>query len=152
MPTLAMAGKVVLPADASAPALVAHLADCLRDVYAKEVRVEGNSISFVGGYFRFVTNWNVLVTFGFGDLTVDSANCEVSYRLSYRQLVIYDGIAFLICAAVLLFVVGVPLMSWLVLAAPLIYVVAVSSNVAVGLLHFRYFLRRSIATAPPPSR
>ncbi len=151
MPTLTTAGKVGFPAEMSPSKLLAHLADCLRDVSAKEVRVEGNSVSFVGGVFRFVTNWNVLAPFGFGDLTIDSANREVSFRLSYRQLVVYTGIMFLVVVAVLLFI-GLPPASWLILAAPLIYLIAVISNVAVGVLHFRYFLRRSIATAPAPNQ
>jgi hypothetical protein len=151
MPTLTTAGQVTIPAGVNTSALLAHLVDCLRDVNAKEVRAEGNSVSFVGGIFRFVTNWNVLVSFGFGDLTVDSAKCEVSFRLNYRQLVICTGIMFLVVVAGLLFV-GLPPASWLILAAPFIYLVAVTSNIAVGVLHFRYFLRRSIATAPPLNR
>src|SRR5664279_5151402 len=135
MPTLTMAGSVGLPAEVSAPALVTHLAACLHDVDAKEVRVDGNNISFVGGFFRLVISWNVLVPFGFGDMTVDSANQKVSYRLSYRQLVICCGIPCLVFVAVLMFL-GFPPGSWLV---PLIYVLAVTSNVAGGILHFRYF-------------
>jgi hypothetical protein len=151
MPTLTTTGKIGFPAGVSTSELLAHLADCLRDVSAKEVRVEGNSVSFVGGVFRFVTNWNVLAPFGFGDLTIYSANSEVSFRLSYRQLVVYTGIMFLLVGAVLLFI-GLPPASWLILAAPIIYLIAVISNIAVGVLHFRYFLRRSISTGPAPNQ
>lgn len=147
MPALTVVGRVEFPPETSTSTLSAHLADRLHAVSAKEVSVEGNSIQFVGGVFRFVTNWNVLVPFGFGNLTIDSANCEVSFRLSYRQLVVCTAVMFLVIVAALLSI-GLPPTSWLILASPLIYVFAVTSNIAAGLLHFRYFLRRSIATTP----
>lgn len=138
MPTLTVVGRVKFPAEASSAALSAHLANRLHDVSAKEVSVEGNSVSFVGGVFRFVTNWNVLVPFGFGDLTIDSANCEVSFRLSYRQLVVCTAVGFLVIVAMLLFL-GLPPTSWLILASPLIYVFAVISNVAVFFISGIFF-------------
>ena len=147
MPILTTSGRVGIATEVSGPALVTHLADCLRDVYAKKVRIEGNRVSFVGGVFRFVTNWNVLVPFGYGDLTIDSATGEVSYCLRYVQFVIYSGLIFLVVAAVLLFV-GLPPTSWLILAAPLIYLASIVSNISFGVFRFRKFLRRSIATAP----
>ena|ERR1700730_14025796 len=68
--------------------LPTHLADCLRDVKARAIEIEGNHIAFTGGMFRLVSNWNVLVPFGYGDLTVDASTRQVHYRLSSRQLVI----------------------------------------------------------------
>jgi len=68
--------------------LPTHLAACLRDVKARAVEIEGNHIAFTGGMFRLVSNWNVLVPFGYGDLTVDASTRQVHYRLSSRQLVI----------------------------------------------------------------
>ena len=44
--------------------------------------VRNNRVTFRGGVFRFVTNWNILVNFGFGDLAVDSDAREIHYRLS----------------------------------------------------------------------
>jgi hypothetical protein len=68
--------------------LPTHLAKCLRDVRAHAIEIEGSHIAFAGGMFRLVSNWNVLVPFGYGDLTVDPITRQVHYRLSSRQLVI----------------------------------------------------------------
>lgn len=68
--------------------LPTHLADCLRGVKAHAIEIEGNHIAFTGGMFRWLSNWNVLVPFGYGDLTVDASTRQVHYRLSSRQLVI----------------------------------------------------------------
>src|SRR5713226_3498439 len=75
--------------DVDLATLPAHLANCLRRLDAREVEVDQNRVSFTGGMFRFVSNWNVLVPFGFGDLTVDSSARHIRYRLSFRQLVIF---------------------------------------------------------------
>ncbi|HEX8815151.1 MAG TPA: hypothetical protein VF753_06600 [Terriglobales bacterium] len=97
--------------------------------------------------FRFVTNWNVLVPFGSGDLTVDCERGEVCYLLSYRQLVISSAPMFA-AGLIALVLIGLPLSSWLFPASPFIYLFGVASSVGVGVLRFRHFLRRAIATAP----
>ena len=56
--------------------LRAHLARCLRSVDASKVDIIGNRVTFTAGIFRLVSNWNILVGFGSGDLTVDSAACK----------------------------------------------------------------------------
>ena len=68
--------------------LPAHLADRLRLVQARNVQVEGYRVTFTGGMFRLVNNWNVLVPFGFGELTVDPERHEIQYAVSFRQLVL----------------------------------------------------------------
>jgi len=62
--------------------LPAHLARCLRSVDASKVDIIGNRVTFTAGIFRLVSNWNILVGFGSGDLTVDSAACKVRYTLN----------------------------------------------------------------------
>jgi hypothetical protein len=42
------------------------------ELVASTVVIEGSHIAFTGGMFRLITNWNVLVPFGYGDLTVDA--------------------------------------------------------------------------------
>jgi hypothetical protein len=57
--------------------LPTHLANCLRDVKARAIEIEGSHVAFTGGMFRLVSNWNVLVPFGYGDLTVDLTNRQI---------------------------------------------------------------------------
>ena len=53
-------------------ALPGHLAARLNKVKAHDVTIQGNQVFFKAGMFRFVTNWNVLVPFGLGILTIDA--------------------------------------------------------------------------------
>ena len=128
--------------------LPAHLAGCLRDVDANAVQVRDNSVTFRGGFFRFVGSWNVLVPFGFGDLTVDSETCKVRYGLSYGQLVISFTIAIGVMAAVMLALEGPQGILASMPTLALIWFLAVFVNLSIGFLRFKRFLRRSIATAP----
>ncbi len=130
----------------SAPSLIEHLAASLHEVDARDISIEGSRITFTGGIFRLVTNWNVLTSFGFCELKVDSQRAEISYRLSYRQFVISTAVSFVLLIAILV-IVGLPWSSRLILWSPLIYLLAVFSNVGGGILHFKHFLRRSIARA-----
>jgi hypothetical protein len=94
MPPLVEIGTVSFDQDVDPSLLPLHLAACLRNANANSVEVRDNLVTFEAGMFRFVTNLNVLVPFGFGDITVNSETREVRYCLSYRQLVISSIITF----------------------------------------------------------
>jgi len=127
--------------------LAAHVAARLRDVDAKEVDVRPNRVTFEGGFFRFVTNWNILVNFGFGDLTVDPSTHEIRYRLSYRQLVIFSAIMFgVIC--VFLGTRGMISGIWTMLGLLMMWFCIGFINVTIGVWRFERFLGQAIATAP----
>jgi hypothetical protein len=128
--------------------LPAHLASCLRSVDADAVEVRDNRVTFRGGIFRFVTNWNVLVAFGFGDLTVDSESRKVRYCLSYRQLVLFTVIMAGVAAATILILGSRQGMSQFMLTLLPLGCVAVFINLALRIYDFKRFLRRSIASAP----
>jgi hypothetical protein len=127
-----------------------HLANCLQNVDADSVRVTENRVTFEGGIFRFVTSWNVLAAFGFGDLTVDSEAQEVRYRLSYRQLVIFIAVSIVVLAGILLVVANFsssslsPSLLWI----PVGGIAATFLNLAVRISNFTSFLRASIDDAP----
>jgi hypothetical protein len=130
--------------------LPTHLANCLRDVKARTIEIEGSHIAFTGGMFRVVSNWNVLVPFGYGDLTVDAITRQVHYRLSSRQLVVSATVLSIVLA--IFVVVQVTASSggpWQpILAIPLIWVWLVGGNLAIGLWRFQRFLRNAVSTAP----
>ena len=145
MPTLTRTGTVKFDREVDSSALLEHLAKRLTDVHATDVRIQGNGVTFEAGIFRFVTNWNLLLSFGSGELTVDPARRTIQYELSYSQLVSFSAIAFLVGALVL---VGYPEVAWLMLVMPFVWLFMVWSNVAIGILRFENFLRRAIETVP----
>src|ERR1700685_2514732 len=74
-------GTVDFGKEVDSSLLAAHIAARLRGVDANDVDARPNSVTFKAGVFRFVTNWNILVSFGFGDLVVDPQTHEIHYRL-----------------------------------------------------------------------
>ncbi len=129
--------------------LTQHLAECLRGVRARRVTVDGNRVSFRGGFFRFVSNWNVLVPFGAGELRVDARARRVYYRLSFSQLMITvtSLVGFL---GYLMFFLPIPQRSvafpptFVVVFCILAWLGLVGGNLVIGIARFQSFLRRSI--------
>ena len=130
--------------------LPTHLAKCLRDVRAHAIEIEGSHIAFAGSVFRLVSKWNVLVPFGYGDLTVDAITRQVHYRLSSRQLVIPATVVSVgLAVFAIVGMTGSRDWPWQpILAIPLIWVWIVGGNLAIGLWRFQRFLRRAVSTAP----
>jgi hypothetical protein len=130
--------------------LPTHLANCLRDVKAHAIEIEGSHIAFTGGMFRLVSNWNVLVPFGYGDLTVDAVTRQIHYRLSSRQLVITAVVVSVMLAVSV--IVGMTASRggpWQpILVIPLIWIWIVGGNLGIGLWRFQCFLRDAVSTAP----
>jgi hypothetical protein len=144
-------GAVDFGKDVDSSLLAAHLAVRLREVDASEVEVRNNRVTFSGGIFRFVTNWNILVSFGFGDLTVDSDTSEIRYRLSYRQLVIASAAMFVVmCVFLLAFsgTQGIISGTWTIFALLLMWLCVGFMNVTIGVWRFKRFLGRATGTAP----
>jgi hypothetical protein len=151
MPALTTTGAVDFGKEIDSSTLAAHVAARLRDVNANDVEVRPNRVTFKGGFFRFVTNWNILVSFGFGDLVVDPDTHEIRYRLSYRQLVIYSAIIFgVMCVFLLSFSGAHGMISgiWTMLGLLLMGFCIGFLNVTIGVWRFERFLSRAIATAP----
>ena len=130
--------------------LPVHLAGCLRGVDASSIEILGNHVVFTAGMFRLVGNWNVLVPFGSGDLTVDSIACEVRYTLNCWQLVVVATVMIVFGAVILLASVsdsgGKTL--WLLPVIPFMWLWLVGGNLAIGIPRFKSFVTRAVATAP----
>lgn len=152
MPSLQEIGTVNFDPEVDPSLLPSHLASCLSSVDANAVEVRGNRVTFEGGMFRFVMNWNVLVPFGFGDLTVGSETHEVRYCLSYRQLVISSTIPLGIAAAFVFLSHGFRGMSRWTIFLPVLWFFVTCVNLIVGISRFEGFLERCVATAPRTSR
>jgi hypothetical protein len=134
---------VEFESEVDAAHLPAQLAESLRRVKANNVTVQGNCVTFKAGGFRWVTNWNVLVPFGFGDLSVDAEQRCVRYRQSLRQM----GIAVAV-QTIFLGVMAAKAGLDLFLLAPLAWAILMGANLAIALPRFQFFLRRTIQRAP----
>lgn len=148
MLSLTTTGTVDFDQEVDSSLLPAHLAGCLRNVDADVVEVRGNRVTFKGGMFRFVTNWNVLVPFGFGALAINSETREIRYCLSYRQLIIFSTTVAVVAAALVLTFSGLRGLSGGMLALPLMWFFAVFINLTIGISRFESLLSSAIATAP----
>jgi hypothetical protein len=144
--SLTYSGTIDFNQDIDAAVLPSHLAANLRGVYASSVKMEVNRVAFTGGAFRFVSSWNVLVPFGFGEITVDSDALQIRYRLSFRQLFIF-AIAGLAYVAWFLYSSGAP-RQMLAIFIPVGLIWLVGGNLAIGIPRFNGFVRRAIETAP----
>jgi hypothetical protein len=137
-------GSVPVVPDVDSARLPEHLAARLRDVRAYGVQIEGTRIRFKGGIFRLVTNWNVLVPFGAGELTVEPARNEIRYALSFRQLVIGVTLPIAALVAVTMKETVRPPVAFLVFA----WLWLVVGNVLIGIERFTRFLRDALQSAP----
>lgn len=129
--------------------LPAHLADCLRQINARTVKIDKDLVSFTGGVFGAGGRGDILIPFGFGDLTIDSNSRQLRYRLSFRQLFI--GTTVLVA-----FIVGLTsywYRWWDGLIVGIIgWVWLVGLNLFIGLPRFRKFVHSAIETAPHTNR
>jgi hypothetical protein len=125
--------------------LCAKLAQALRDAHARDVVLWPDRVTFSGGMFRVVTNWNVLVPITRGELVVEDSGKRLRYRVSFLQLV-----SCLVVFTVLALVV-MPLQGFspgmLRFFPVLIWVWLGGGNFVIGILRFERFLRRAIAEA-----
>jgi len=144
---LTWSGSVRFDPEVDASLLAPHLGRCLRDVDANDVQVDGETVSFEGGLFRFVTSWNVLVPFGFGDLRVESEAREVRYNLSYRQSIVCSAPCWGVLGSLMLSfgVRGIP---GGVLGFTALWSVVALIGLAIGLARFNSFVTRAVDTAP----
>jgi hypothetical protein len=121
-----------------------HIAACLSRVHAREIQINSNCISFSGGLFRLVSNWNVLVQFERGELTINPHDRRLHYRLGVRQLILVGTI--------LSALISIPVLAsgnWPgLLFVSFIWLWLVGGNLAIGVPRFRRFIRHAIETAP----
>jgi hypothetical protein len=140
-----------IASEVDAKMLSAHLANSLRQINARTVNVEGNSVLFTGGVFGDGSKWDVLVPFGFGDLTIDSSSRQLRYHLSLRQLVIVTAVL-----AAFVFVVGLSFYDFRwsdgLIAGIIGWVWLAGLSLLIGLQRFQKFILGAIDTAPRTSR
>jgi hypothetical protein len=145
-PSLTYSGSFEFDEGVDKAALILHLAECLRKLNAHDIRPSQVSVSFRGGVFRGVSNWNILIPFERGELMVDETAHEVRYRLSFHHLVFFAAIFFgfgcLIAWPDSKFDPAIPL----VLGLGCLFLVG--GNLMLGIPRFHRFLRDAIDSLP----
>lgn len=140
---LTLTGNLSFDAEIDAAALPNHLANCLWSVKASTVEILGNRVEFTRRMFRFVSNWNVLVPFESGDLTIDADSRQVYYRVNFRETVLL-GTGMVGVMTVFMWTSAAPLL----LIVPLMWLWLFGANLAIGIFRFKQFIGRAVGTAP----
>lgn len=66
---------------------------------ARDIRREGDAVTFRAGMFRFVSNWNPLVAVSSGRVELRRASGTVRYELSCRQMLVVSALMVGVLAA-----------------------------------------------------
>ena len=146
MPSLLKIGTVHFDPALDPSVLPRHLANCLNDISANDVEIRGSRVSFRGGLFRFVTNLNVLVPFGSGDLTVKPETHEICYCLRFRQFVLCLTVSFIFASSILIFGRFRHMSNWVYLFTVL-WIILPAVNISVGISRLENFLRSCVDAA-----
>jgi hypothetical protein len=112
----------------SAAELAARVASALTKVRASNVSLTGTSVTFRGGIFRLVSNWNILVPVSWGAIDILTGSPGVvAYKFSCREMLVVTTLMALVAAFFMSFVVspseplffrlGAPALMWLCLYA-----------------------------------
>jgi hypothetical protein len=143
---LSWRGRIVLPPAAGddPERVLDRLVVALTEHRAREVRREPKVVTFEGSMFRFVSNWNPLVTISFGRLEVErgSEGLEVRYHITFEFVVAFATFAVAFLVVWLHFLPGPD--TWEVrYAFPLVvWMFLVGGSVAIDLVRFPAFVRR----------
>jgi hypothetical protein len=142
--SLTRTGSLPFDNDVDPTSLLNHLAECLWKVAASTVEIQGNRVLFTRRMLRLVSNWNVLVPFERGDLTVDADTREVRYCVSIRELVLWVTGMLVVSTIIIL-----KSSAWqALLFVPLMWLWLVGGNLSLGIFRFKRFVARAIRTAP----
>lgn len=69
--------------------LHSRIKEGLKKVKAKNIRTDTNSISFSGGIFRLVPNWNLLTAISSGVVRIESSSDKISVVYNLRFIEVF---------------------------------------------------------------
>lgn len=144
---LAIVGRVesaTIPIE-QVPAIVAALKSALAQARASDVSEIGNKVTFRGGAFRSVFNWNVLVPFGSGVIEVHTGSPgTVEFRFSCVQMFVV--VTLMVSFAAFIIPTTKPL--WFRLGAPLaMWLWLFGMNYLIAKFRLPAFVRRAVRDA-----
>jgi hypothetical protein len=129
--------------------LAQQIADALHEAKGRDVTIASNRVYFTGGIFRslFMSNWNVLLPFGHGEIEIHSQKGYVRYRLSILPLFVAVALMSAL-AAIMLYRPDAPQRYHKGLG--LIWAWLFGGNFLLGIIRFHFFLKRAIAPRKQP--
>lgn len=70
--------------------LLSNIISALKKVKVRNIQADQNCVSFSGGIFRFVINWNILVAVSRGEIVVDKINDKLllNYHLRFTEMLV----------------------------------------------------------------
>jgi hypothetical protein len=136
--------------DDGLPGLIARVEQALRRVRAARLQVSGDTISFRGGFFRAVTNWNILVPISSGEIHFSriDGSVLVRYRISFLGLFLMTTGLVLIP----LFFFGDPIQSGVIFALPFMWLWLFGANYFTTRFRFPRFLASAAGATLPATQ
>ena len=114
-------------------------------VHAKNVVELPDRVTFTGGFFRFVSNWNVLLPFTTGEILINTTARRLEYRVSFTQLV-GALVVFTVFATAFMLIGRFP-MPMIPIFLAVMWLWLGGGNVLIGIVRFESFLRRTVHDA-----
>lgn len=110
----------------------------LAAVRATNVSRTANRITFTGGIFRFVSNWNLLVPIGYGEIEV-LPDC-VKYTFSCTQMLVATTVMVCIMGAFILF--SAPVSAFSLITPVIIWLWLFGMNYLISAVRLPAFVRK----------
>lgn len=112
----------------------------------RKLDVSGDTVAFRGGVFRLglMTNWNLLVPIGRGEIVVEPTDdgLSVRYVISFRELITVATIMILIMMAMIFESEGMEVFPFVPVALIFGWLFVVGGNIAIAIPRFNSFVRK----------
>jgi len=115
----------------------------------RSLDVSGDTISFRGGVFRLVSSWNLLAPIGRGEIAVGTteSGLAVSYRISFRELIVVVTVMILTMMFLILSSEGVEKLPVIASLLGIGWLYMVTASIAFAIMRFNGFVRKCAMSA-----
>jgi len=131
-------------ADGLADRLLQTFQQELHRLSARKLDMSGDTVSFAGGGFRFVSNWNLLVPISRGKIVVMpiADGVTVRYQISFRELIVVATIMILAMAVIFCGFEGRAGLASVAFFVPVGWLWLVGMNIVIAIPRFNCFVKR----------
>ena len=138
-------------ADWECTTLLNAVVEQLQKESANDISVIGNRIRFKGGVFRFVHNWNLLISISSGSVEAVPVNGRliVTYYLNFKQLLIFSTVLASLMGLVIVGENGLPVEGKLAIVG-FTWLWLFGMNFLIAILRFPGLIDRAMKTRAWP--